>query len=213
VKNLNYFLKKQHNNVKYLFITLMKLKFKILNLDYKWWKNHFKIIKCLYWLVILWYGVIHTKKLKNKLKKLMKIKVHKVLKDKLMLIKNKPINKKNKMITINKIKIVNNHNKTTNKIKIKLYKINQYNILSCKTLTIHLDFHYLSINTLKIYKIKFSNLKDKMLKYLSYVLVLYMDVDRIHSIHSLKLHGCNNLINCHIWMMEIILYLQFIWKI
>lgn len=115
----------------------------------------------------------------------------------------------------NSNKTVNNISKQMIKIKMKYWKKSLFNIHIGRMWIINRGCHWLDISSLKIFKIKYWHLRDKMSKYLLYVLELFMVVVRILFIHSLKLLGFSNLINCHISIriMGIILCLRFIWKI
>jgi hypothetical protein len=145
--------------------------------------------------VILWYGVI----VKEKLKKIFHLQsINKMLK---VMVRPKNNNKNNLKMhnKINKIKEMKAANKNNNfKINKMLYNKNQFSIPFGKILTINQEFLFLNTSLSKKSKIKFLLLKDKMLKFLLFVQVSFMDVGKIRFIHYSRQLGFKNQLSSHI---------------
>lgn len=147
----------------------IKLTYKIFNSDLKWWKNLSKITKLSYLSVTLWSGAIHKKKLKRTflLQLINKMNSKADNKNKR---RKKSLNKTMWMTMMKIIKItkVLKNRKLRNK---NLRKKSKFSTLFGKTQIINREFHYQNINGSNNWKIKFLLLKNKMSKFLLFVLV------------------------------------------
>lgn len=146
----------------------IKLTCKIFNSDSKWWKNLSKITKHSYLSVTLLYGVTR----KEKLKRILHLKLINKMSNKAdnNNKKRKKSLKTMRMIMMKTIKIkkVLKNKKLRNK---NLRKKSKFSTLFGKTQIINREFHYQNINGSNNWKIKFWPLKNKMLKFLLFVLV------------------------------------------
>lgn len=146
----------------------IKLTYKIFNSDLKWWKNLSKITKHSYLSVTLLYGVTR----KEKLKRILHLKLINKMSNK---ADNKNKKRKKSLKTMRmimmktiKIKKVLKNKKLRNK---NLRKKSKFSTLFGKTQIINREFHYQNINGSNNWKIKFLLLKNKMSKFLLFVLV------------------------------------------
>lgn len=146
----------------------IKLTYKIFNSDLKWWKNLSKITKHSYLSVTLLYGVTRKEKLKRILHLKLINKMSKKADNKNK--KRKKSLKTMRMIMMKTIKIkkVLKNKKLRNK---NLRKKSKFSTLFGKIRIINQEFHCQSINGSNNWKIKFWLLKNKMSKFLLFVLV------------------------------------------
>lgn len=146
----------------------IKLTSKTFNSDLKWWKNLLKTTKHSYLSVTLWHGTTR----KEKLKRILHLQL-------INRMDNKGDNKNKRrkktpkttlrimMRIIKMIKVLKNKKLKNNNPNKK----NKFSILFGRTLIINREFHYQSMNGSNNCKIKYWLLKNKMWKFLLFVLV------------------------------------------
>lgn len=146
----------------------IKLTCKIFNSDSKWWKNLSKITKLSYLSVTLWYGVTRKEKLKRILHLQLINKMDNKADNKNK--KRKKSLKTMRMIMMKTIKIIKvlKNKKLRNK---NLSKKSKFSTHFGRTQIINQEFHYQSIDGSNNWKIKFLLLKNKMSRFLLFVLV------------------------------------------
>jgi hypothetical protein len=137
--------------------------------------------------------VLLTEKLKNKhhhlLLKVKEVKVRAKSKNKNSKYQSHRVHKFNNPKTK-----VNKTNKIYKDKMTKSYK-SKLNTLFIKTMIIKIELLHKSLDILMKYKIKYWPSKDKMLKFLLFVQVLFMDAEKILFINFLELLGYKTLPN------------------